>query len=85
MPVQLTQTNLEGIIECIKGINEVYRKGHTGKAFMEWPEKFPVVADDGYSLGDIIFEDEWVFVPQADEPEPVRKAWSSVPLPPQFN
>jgi hypothetical protein len=28
---------------------------------MEWPEKFPVVSDDGYSLGNIIFEDEWVF------------------------
>jgi hypothetical protein len=62
MAVNLTQDNLEGIAECLKGINQVYTQGHTGKAFMEWPEKFPVVADDGYSLGNIIFEDEWVFV-----------------------
>lgn len=61
MAVQLTVRNLEGIAECLKGVQEIYIKGHSGKAFMEWPEKFPVVADDGYSLGDIVFADEWVF------------------------
>lgn len=61
MPQPLTIKNLEGITECLKGINDLYSKGHQGPAFMEWPEKFPVVSDDGYSLGNIIFEDEWVF------------------------
>lgn len=62
MAVNLTQDNLEGIAECLKDIKQVYEKGHTGKAFMEFPEKFPVESDDGYSLGNIVFDGEWVFV-----------------------
>lgn len=61
MSQTLTVKNLEGVLECLKGLKDLYAKGHSGPAFMEWPEKFPVVSDDGYSLGTFIFEDEWVF------------------------
>lgn len=60
----LTAENLEGITQCLQDIEQVYKKGSYSAASMEWPEKFPVVSNDGYSLGDIIFfEGKWVFSP----------------------
>lgn len=62
MPQPLNVKNLEGIAEVLKEINSLFAMGQKGAVFLEWPEKFPVVADDGYSLGNIIFDDEeWTF------------------------
>jgi hypothetical protein len=63
MAVNLSQDNLDGILYQLTNLNALYEKQHTAKAFIEFPEKFEVTSDDGYSLGAIVFEEtEFVFV-----------------------
>lgn len=63
MAVNLTQDNLEGILDLLKDINTLHTKQQRTKAFIEFPKSFAVTSDDGYSLGEIVFEDiEFVFV-----------------------
>lgn len=62
MPQPLTSESLQGLRDTVTAISKLDAMGSSTGVYIEWPERFPVVSSDGYSLGNIYREEnDWVF------------------------